>query len=157
MVLEKQTQNAFKMYLTAAELSSHLYPEVQQEIARSTTDTTLAESAIKAAIEEASSYLTHYDVAAVFNATGANRNAIILMYVKDIAVWHFINLSNAAVEWEMRESRYKLAKKFLMDVQKGDASPNLPLVTNNGELGDGYKKDVRFGGNPRRGNRPGNY
>ena len=145
------------MYLTPTELSSHLYPEVQQEIARSTTDTTLAQQAISAAIDEAKSYLTHYDVAAIFSATGAQRNNIILMYVKDIAVWHFINLSNAAVEWELRESRYDKAIKFLRNVQKGEASPDLPLVTDGGTLGNGYERDVRWGSNPRRGNRPGNY
>ncbi len=145
------------MYLTPAELSSHLYPEVQQEIARSATDTTLAQQAIDTAIQEAKSYLTHYDVAAVFNATGADRNSVVLTMVKDIAVWHFINLSNANVEWELRESRYDKAIKFFEKVQKGNANPDLPLVTNNGTLGNGYEKDVRFGGYPRRGNRPANY
>ena len=145
------------MYLTPDELSSHIYPEVQKEIARSNTDTTLVSNAIDAAVEETKSYLTHYDVDAIFNATGADRNSIILMYVKDIAVWHFINLSNAAIEWDVRESRYDKAIKFLRNVQKGEANPNLPLVTTNGVLGSGYEKDVRFGGNPRRGNRPPNF
>lgn len=145
------------MFLTATELSSHLYPEVQQEISRSTSDTTLAESAIAAAIAEVGSYLTHYDVTAIFAAVTTARNAIILMYTKDVAVWHFINLCNASVEWEMRESRYKMAIRFLEKVQKGTANPNLPLLTNIGTLGNGYERDVRFGGNTARANKPSNW
>ena len=100
-------------YLTPAELSTHLYPEVQQEIERSSVETNKANEAIATAISEAESYLKHYDTVAIFAATGNNRNKAILTFIKDIAVWHFINICNANVEWEMRESRYKLAITFL--------------------------------------------
>ncbi|MDE3185267.1 MAG: DUF1320 family protein [Bacteroidota bacterium] len=111
-------------YLTPAEIASHLYQGVTDEIDRG--DATLLQTAIDAATEEASGYLTAYDQAAVFAAVGSARNPILLLYVKDIAVWHYIQLSNPAVEMELRMERYKSAVKWLEKVQSGKTNPNLP-------------------------------
>ena len=86
-------------------------------------------TAINAAISEASSYLSAFDVTAIFNATGDSRNAIVLMYVKDIAIWHYIQLANANIEMELRMERYKFAIKFFEKVQSGKSVPDLPYVS----------------------------
>ncbi|MBN8834580.1 MAG: hypothetical protein ABS68_00195 [Niastella sp. SCN 39-18] len=116
-------------YLTASEISSHLYGEVVKEIERDPTTTAQLDFAIDAAIEEARGYLTAYDTTAIFNATGANRNPILLLYVKDIAVWHYIQLSNPGVEMELRLKRYERATEWLSEVQRGKNNPNLPYPT----------------------------
>jgi hypothetical protein len=85
-------------YLTTAEVSSHLYNEVVAEIERNETTKPLLQQAIDAAIAEVKSYLSAYDIAAIFEAIDGNRNAILLLYTKDVAVWHFIQLANPAVE-----------------------------------------------------------
>ena len=98
-------------YLTKEEIGTHLYAGVTTEINRG--DDTIINDAIAAAIAEARGYLTAYDMTAIFAATGDDRNPILLLYIKDIAVWHYIQLSNPGVEMELRLKRYEQAIKFL--------------------------------------------
>lgn len=134
-------------FLTKAELSSHLYSENIQVITRG--DDTLITAAIDAAVHEAKGYLGAYDKAAVFAANGPARNQLLLTFVKDIASWHLINLCNAGAEMQLRQDRYERAVNWLKEVQKGNVTPDLPLVTD----GTGAAKyaPVKFGSNPKRG------
>lgn len=111
-------------YLTKEEIGTHLYAGVTTEINRG--DDTIINDAIAAAIAEARGYLTAYDMTAIFAATGDDRNPILLLYIKDIAVWHYIQLSNPGVEMELRLKRYEQAIKFLEKVQSGKTNPSLP-------------------------------
>lgn len=111
-------------YLTPTEIVSHLYQGVTDEINRG--DATLLQKAIDAATEEASGYLTAYDQAAIFATVDDARNPILLLYIKDIAVWHYLQLSNPGVSMELRMERYKSAVKWLEKVQSGKTNPNLP-------------------------------
>jgi phage gp36-like protein len=111
-------------YLDAAEINTHLYGGVVNEISRD--DITILDKAIAAAIAEALGYLTAYDTTAIFAAVDDARNPILLLYIKDIAVWHYIQLANPAVEMELRLKRYEHATKFLEKVQAGKVNPDLP-------------------------------
>lgn len=138
-------------FLTAGELTSHLYSEVTDEINRGNPD--FLSDAISAGIEEAKGYLTMlYDVTAIFSATGDGRNPILLLYVKDIAVWHYIQLANPSVDMELRLKRYEQAISWLGKVQSGKTNPVLPQpvapVNAEGQLTTGLK----WGGNKRRNN-----
>lgn len=137
-------------YLTPQEISSHLYDEIIGEVERHATQRPNLEKAIAAAIAEARSYLTAYDVTAIFSAQNDERNPILLMYVKDIAVWHFITLCNAGVEMEMRQNRYKQAIEFLKNVQSGKANPELPLRQSPDTRAG--KEFMSYGSNPKRKN-----
>jgi phage gp36-like protein len=137
------------MFLTIPELSSHLYGEVVSEISRADND--LPQAAIDAAIAECASYLTAYDVEAIFAAEGADRNAILVLYCKDIAVWHYIQLANPGVEMELRELRYNNAIRFLKDIQAGKANPSLPTV-DPAEEGTAGNSFLSYGSNPKRDN-----
>lgn len=137
-------------YLTTEELHTHLHDEIVETITRG--DSTIAEAAIDAAIQEASGYLTRFDTGRIFSASGNKRNQLLLIFVKDIAVWHLINLCNAGSDLELREKRYERAVDWLKSVQKGNVSPNLPeqiTVTGkpdkNNPLGT-----IAFGSNPKR-------
>lgn len=112
------------MFLTVEELYTHLHDETVSVISRETEAIPLA--AIDAAVAEARSYLHDYDTNAIFSAEGDARNALLLLFVKDIAVWHFVNLGNACIDIELREKRYDSAVNWLRLVQKGDLSPDLP-------------------------------
>lgn len=136
-------------FLTPAELISHLYNEVVNEIGRN--DTAIAQGAIDAATEEARGYLTAYDITAIFSATGSNRNPILLLYIKDIAVWHFIQLSNPNVEMELRLERYEKAVKWLEKVQAGKTNPSLPLPAAPGD-GSDANNFLKWGSNTQRKN-----
>lgn len=111
-------------YLSPEEIYTHLYPEVINEISR--TNVTLLNNSIDAAIAEARGYLTQYDIDTEFAKTGDDRNSILLVYLKDIAVWHFIVLSNPAVDMELRQIRYNNAIKALEKIQQGRFNPSLP-------------------------------
>ena len=117
-------------FLTPEELQTHLYKENIETIARE--DDAIVAAAIDAAIEEASGYL------------GA--------FVKDIAVWHFINLCNAGTDLQLRQDRYERAVAWLKSVQRSEIKPNLPVM----EDADGDGKpdpaagEYIFGSNPKR-------
>ena len=113
-------------YLTPAEIKTHLYDQVIHTI-DDTTELLHLKSAISAAMGEAYSYLSNYDRVLIFDSIGDLRNPILLLYVKDIAVWHFINLANPNVDMELRERRYKYATAWLKDVQATRATPDLPV------------------------------
>lgn len=178
-------------YLTADEISTHLYGEVTTEINRSndvveyptladfpnpgdaikiykdvstglfykwitvayveTAYKTPLDEAVKAATEEAKGYLTDYDVTAIFAATDDDRNPILLLYVKDIAVWHFIQLSNPGVEMEARKTRYEFAIKWLQKIQDGKTNPSLPTIAPPVD-GSDQQIQVKWGGNTKRKN-----
>lgn len=137
-------------YLTATEINTHLYGEVVDEIERHPTLTPLLDEAIKAAIAEAKSYLSAYDKSSIFDATGDDRNPILLLYTKDIAVWHYIQLANPDIDYDARETRYKMAIDWLGKVQSGKTVPELPVPTvENTTTGEGF---IKFGSNPKRNN-----
>lgn len=137
-------------YLTIQELNTHLHDELVETITRG--DNTIAEAAIDAAIEEARSYLTRFDTNRIFSASGSKRNRLLLIFVKDIAIWHLINLCNAGSDLQLRQDRYERAIDWLKSVQHGDASPDLP--DREPEGGKSEKNNpigpIAYGSNPKR-------
>lgn len=104
-------------FLTTPEINTHLYGETVTAIDRS--NDALLQSAIDAAIAEAKGYLSAYDIPAIFGTSGDERNPILLLYCKDIAVWHFIQLARPNVDFELRADRYEKAIKWLDKIQAG--------------------------------------
>lgn len=137
-------------YITADELHTHLHDEQVETITRG--DDTIAQAAIDAAVSEARGYLTRFDTERIFQASGLRRNQLLLIFVKDIAVWHLVNLCNAGTELELREKRYDRAVDWLKAVQKGNVSPDLP--EREAEAGGADKNNpvgaIAFGSNPKR-------
>lgn len=148
-------------FLIESELNTHLYDEQVGEIVRN--DVAIVPASIDAAIVEMKGYLSAYDTDAIFNATGSNRNALVLLFLKDIVVWHVICLASPDVEFKLREERYKRAIQWLRDVQARRAFPNLPVpapavgqptgdTTHSGGYG-GFNGSMAWGSNPKRNNR----
>lgn len=135
-------------FITPAELETHLYRENIDIISRS--DETLLTAAIDAAVQEAYSYLGAFDRERIFSSEGTERNALLLIFVKDIAVWHFINLCNAGTELELRQSRYERAVAWLRQVQKGELTPALPVVDEDGDGRSDSPGEYIYGSNPKR-------
>lgn len=134
------------MFIEAAELKTHLYQEQIALIQRD--DDTILTAAVDAAVQEAKGYLGAFDKEAIFAAAGAARNALLLIFVKDIAVWHFLVLSNAGTDLELRETRYKRAVDWLKAVQKGEFSPDLPKILD--EDGATVGDQIIFGSNEKK-------
>lgn len=131
-------------FITPEELNTHLYRENIEAISRE--DETVVIAAIDAAVSEAKGYLSAYDTEKIFSAEGAERNALLLIFVKDIAVWHFINLCNAGTELQLRQDRYERAVAWLRQVQKGEVTPDLPGIDTDGKPEGIYI----YGSNPKR-------
>ena len=131
-------------FITPEELNTHLYRENIEAISRE--DETVVIAAIDAAVSEAKGYLSSYDTETIFSAEGAERNALLLIFVKDIAVWHFINLCNAGTELQLRQDRYERAVAWLRQVQKGEVTPDLPGIDTDGKPEGIYI----YGSNPKR-------
>lgn len=134
-------------FITISELKTHLYTENVDVINRG--DDTITQSAIDAAIAEAKSYLGAYDAATIFARTGSARNALLVVFVKDIAAWHFLVLCNAGTELQLRQDRYERAIAWLKAVQKGDVNPDLPLEEDEEGVETGI---IIFGSNDKRDN-----
>ena len=103
-------------------MTTHIYEEDMDTISHG--DDAAMMSAIDAAIEEVQgSYQVRYrkDI----RRQGKASHLILLLFVKDIAAWHFCNICNAGVDIEMREKRYDRAIEWLRNNQNRQ-NPNLP-------------------------------
>lgn len=117
-------------YLTTQEITTHL--GIEQITTISNGDNTLLQAAIDGAIAEAKGYLTQYDIQSELNNTANQRNALLLIFIKDIAVWHFVNICNVNTDLTLRRQRYDRAIDWLTAVQKGDVTADIkPLPIEN--------------------------
>lgn len=132
--------------ITIDELKTHLYFEQIEAI--SGTDDTIITAAIDAAISEAKGYLHKYDLSAIFGAAGDDRNKLLVLFLKDIAIYHYINLANPGTDYKERKDRYTRAIAWLEAVQAGQVVPDLPLATQP----DNTMGGVTWSANPKREN-----
>lgn len=137
------------MFITPDELKTHLYKENIRLIQGD--DDTILLSAIEGAEEEAAGYLAKYDRKEIFAQQDSRRHPLLLIFLKDIAVWHFITLCNAGADLDFRRFRYERAISWLKAVQKGDVSPSLPLLDADGD-GHADNPEYLYGSNPKRDN-----
>ncbi|MGB4134251.1 MAG: hypothetical protein BWY89_00046 [Bacteroidetes bacterium ADurb.BinA012] len=137
------------MYVTPQEINTHLYGEQLTAISGSSTEDLTR--AIHAAIAEARGYLTAWNVdEELSKSPGANpdtRNPLLVIYIKDIAVWHYINKCNVDTSLELRRDRYGRAVDWLKEVQRGAVNPGLPAMPEAERTGV-----VIFSSNPKRNN-----
>lgn len=132
-------------YVTIEEIKTHLYEEQVDVI--TSGDNTILQSAIDAAISEAKGYLRAFDIATEFSKTGDARNSLLIIFLKDIAVWHFVNICNVNTDLGLRMERYKRAIDWLKAVQKGDVVPDLEALPEDKQAGV-----ILFNSNPKRDN-----
>lgn len=72
------------------------------------------------AIAEMKGYLSaRYDCKKAFDATGDGRHDLLLMFAKDIAVYHLCSIREGLMT-QTRIDRYERAVEWLKGVQKGD-------------------------------------
>jgi len=97
-----------------------------------TSDEAIVQICEDRAIEEMRGYLDKfYDTEAIFNATGAERNQLVLMMAVDIAVYHIFCQHNPYKISEIRKERYDRAIEWLKAVAAGkitiSGAPKLPV------------------------------
>ncbi|MGL4331306.1 MAG: phage protein Gp36 family protein [Bacteroidales bacterium] len=135
-------------FITPNELETHLYKENIDVISRE--DETILTAAIDASIQEAYGYLGAYDRSKIFSVSGNERNALLLIFIKDIAVWHFVNLCNAGTDLQLRQDRYERAISWLRQVQKSEIKPNLPIIDQDNDGNPDGAGEYIYGSNPKR-------
>lgn len=133
------------MFITVEEMQTVIYEHVMDDI--SANDDATVQQCIEAAVSEMKSYLaSRYDVAAIFAATGTDRDPLILENTKVIAVWNLIRLSNNELIYDQWRERYDRVIEFMSKVSEGSITPALPVATD--EQGNPILKS-RFGSNPK--------
>jgi phage gp36-like protein len=134
------------MFLEIEDFNTTLYDEIIDAVSRE--DDSILQAAIDAAISEAKGYLIDYDIPTIFSATKHDRHPLLLTFLKDIAVWHFITVGNPTADYDLRKTRYERAISWLKAVQKREISPDLPSSVSP----DDEKGYIVFGSNLRREN-----
>lgn len=139
------------MFVTTAEVNTHIYDEVVEVISRDVES--ILETAIKAAISEAKGYMSRYDIITLLALTGDDRDPALVMYIKDIACWHFMVLANPNIDLDLRERRYKAATDWLKNIQAGKVVPyGWPSKPVDTETGNDPSSLFKYGSNPKRNN-----
>lgn len=138
------------MYLDIDEIYTHLYEETVDAI--SGADERLLLAAISGAISEAKGYLHAFDLVEIFGRAGDERDPLLLIWLKDIAVWHYINIARPQVDFDVRERRYNAAIAWFKGVQKGDISPDFPRPVDPVTETEENTTGIKFSSNTKRGN-----
>jgi len=138
------------MFLEKSDLGSAIYGYQVDQITEG--DDAIVLQAINAAIEEVGGYLSGaslYDVKAIFAATGANRNALIVTHTVTVAKWYIVELCNADVIYEQAKERYDRAVAWLTKLSKATVTlgslPVVAIATGETEIDTfGYGSRVKF-------------
>lgn len=115
------------MFLDITDYDQTITPNILQQLIDGNDDNRLkAELNAQSIMED--HLRQRYDVTAVFSATGSARNKSVLKYMLDI-VMYFLHRRKAPNSIpQTRTDDYGEAIKWLEKVQKGTASPDLPLL-----------------------------
>jgi phage gp36-like protein len=121
-------------FIQTSDYDASIHREILDSLLRADSesyDPQIIEICEDRAIAEMKSYLNKtYDVEEIFNATGTDRNALVLMFALDIAIYHIFCQHNPYKMSQVRQDRYDRAIEWLKGVMKGDITiadaPRLP-------------------------------
>lgn len=121
-------------FINLEDYDASLHREILDSLTRGNED--VIEVCEDQAIAEMKGYLKcRYDVESIFSKTGTERHPLILMYAKDIAVYHIFCIHNPMKMSEIRKERYERAIAWLKAVNSDDividAAELLPTETLN--------------------------
>ena len=105
-------------------------------------DTIWQELSDEAVLEMKSFLNSRYDVTTIFNAVGLARDKSIVMYCKDISLYHLYSIYSFKAIPKIRVDRYNHALQWLSDVSSQKINPDgFPINTSS---------FVKYGGNDKR-------
>lgn len=94
-------------------------------------DYSILYDAERKSIQEMESYLSlRFDTENIFNRTGEERSALLVMYLIDMMLYHIHSRINPRKIPDLRGIRYEAALAWLSSVAKGLLSPKLPTTNN---------------------------
>lgn len=110
-------------FITLDDYDASIHREILDALLRhdsETSDEAIIEICEDRAIEEMRCYLDKfYDCDAIFSATSAARNQLVLMMALDIAIYHIFCQHNPYKISEVRKNRYERAVEWLKAVAAG--------------------------------------
>lgn len=117
-------------FIEMSDYPASIHMEILDALVRQ--DDTLIEVCEDQAIAEMRGYLSgRYDCDKIFSATGDQRNQLVLMYAKDITLYHVFCIHNPQKISKIRMDRYERAIEWLKGVSKYQISvEGLPLIEN---------------------------
>lgn len=134
-------------FITREDFYTHIYEGAINAI--SDNDEDMLTESIATAMAQVTGYLSRYDTDAIFESTDKIKYADLRTYIKDMAKWHFINICNVNIDFEIAETRYKDAKSTLEKIQKGlIVKKGWPLATEADEI----NTPISVSSRPKRGN-----
>lgn len=115
-------------FIEMSDYPASIHIEILDALVRQ--DDTLIEVCEDQAIAEMRGYLSgRYDCDKIFSATGDQRNQLVLMYAKDITLYHVFCIHNPQKISKIRIDRYERAIEWLKGVSKYQISvEGLPLL-----------------------------
>lgn len=122
------------MFIEQTDILKSIKPEELLEITRG--DSAVINFGIDTAISEIKSYLrTKFDTDIIFSSQGTERNALLVDFAVDMAIYIIVASALPEQDLEDRRARYKRAIAWLKDARDGNLSPDLPLrqINNNNE------------------------
>ena len=125
-------------FIQTSDYDASIHREILDSLLRTESenyDPQIIEICEDRAIAEMKSYLNKtYDVEEIFNATGTDRNALVLMFALDIAIYHIFCQHNPYKMSQVRQDRYDRAIEWLKGVMKGDITiADAPRLTDEEE------------------------
>lgn len=136
---DPEAQNVCNMsFISKEDFTTHIYEDNINAI--SNEDDNKLDAAIKAAIRQVMRSLIRFDTSVIFAATGEGKEIYtdLIMYVKDIAKWHFIAVCNVNIDLELAEKRYIQAVKELDKIKHEPAPEGWPLLEDTPPIGSIY-------------------
>lgn len=138
-------------FINQDDYNSVIHQEILEAVIRN--DYTLLEVIEDQAVAEMSGYLaSRYDVDTIFAQTGEDRNNLILMFAKDITLYHLHAIYNPVKFPMIRKDRYDQAIEWLRQVRDGEINPTgLPLATDD-DGNEGGQINYEMSSNTKRNN-----
>ena len=109
-------------FITETDLLTGVYAEQLDAITRQ--DDTVPQFAIDAAEEEAKGYLSpKYNVTTMFALAGADRPKVLVLIIRDIAIYNMLSIANPGIDYKSRKDLADRAIEWLKRVQAGKVNP----------------------------------
>lgn len=131
--------------------SASLYPEIVDKITRGNTSE--AELMIQMAEDKVKSYLSKYDIPAIFGDGETQptvSSPLIEGFIIAIASWYLVKKANPNVNIELFRVDYEDTMDWLKDLQAGKVNPDLPYKPADEVTGESDDTDVFFSSNNKR-------
>ena len=140
-------------YIEIEELYTHV-KEAELKNIISDNEDGIAGTAIETAIEFAEGKLgKYYDTDDIFSRSGSNRSKLLVLFIKDIAIWNIIGIENPSIDYDDKKFRYENAIGWFEAVYNGMklSKKNFPRIPET-NTEDKAASSFTFTSNPKRQN-----